>query len=115
MTTPKKTTPKKIHVKKNDTVLIISGKDKGKKGKVLTAFPKDGKILVENVNIVTRHMKPKGAGQPGGKIHSEAAIYASKAMLFCTKCERATRISHKILEDGNKVRVCKKCDELFAK
>ena len=104
---------KKLHVRKDDTVVVISGKDKGKQGKVLRALPKAGKIVVENVNVVARHTKPKGQGDPGGIIRSEAPIYASKVMLVCDKCSKATRVSYKILPDGKKVRVCKKCaDEL---
>ena len=100
---------KKLHVRKDDTVVVISGKDKGKQGKVLRALPKAGKIVVENVNVVARHTKPKGQGDPGGIIRSEAPIYASKVMLVCDKCSKATRVSYKILPDGKKVRVCQKC------
>ena len=100
---------KKLHVRKDDTVVVISGKDKGKQGKVLRALPKAGKIVLENVNVVARHTKPKGQGDPGGIIRSEAPIYASKVMLVCDKCSKATRVSYKILPDGKKVRVCKKC------
>ena len=100
---------KKLHVRKDDTVVVVSGKDKGKQGKVLRALPKEGKVVVEGVNVVARHTKPKGQGDPGGIIRSEAPIYASKVMLVCEKCNKATRISYKILPDGKKVRVCKKC------
>ena len=103
---------KKLHVRKDDTVVVISGKDKGKQGKVLRALPKAGKIVVENVNVVARHTKPKGQGDPGGIIRSEAPIYASKVMLVCDKCSKATRVSYKILPDGKKVRVCKCAAEL---
>ena len=100
---------KKLHVRKDDTVVVVSGKDKGKQGKVLRALPKEGKVVVEGVNVVARHTKPKGQGDPGGIIRSEAPIYASKVMLVCEKCNKATRISYKILPDGKKVRVCKHC------
>ena len=100
---------KKLHVRKDDTVVVVSGKDKGKQGKVLRALPKEGKVVVEGVNVVARHTKPKGQGDPGGIIRSEAPIYASKVMLVCEKCNKATRISYKILPDVKKVRVCKKC------
>ena len=76
-------TPKKIHVKKNDTVVVISGKDAGKKGKVLVAMPSEGKIIVEGVAMATKHKKPRGMGQQGGIIHREAPIFASKVMLVC--------------------------------
>jgi len=104
---------KKLHVRKGDLVEIISGKDKGKRGKVLAAMPKEGKIVVENVNMLTKHQKPRGMEQPGGIIHQEGPIYASKAMLVCNKCNKKTRISHKLLDDGSKVRVCKVCGEFF--
>ena len=105
--------PGKMHVKKGDTVEIISGKDKSKRGKVLVAYPQEGKIVVEGVNILTKHKKPRGAGQQGGIIRQEGAIYSSKAMLVCKKCNKPTRVGHKILEDGTKVRVCKVCGEIF--
>ena len=81
---------KKLHVRKDDTVVVVSGKDKGKQGKVLRALPKEGKVVVEGVNVVARHTKPKGQGDPGGIIRSEAPIYASKVMLVCEKCNKAT-------------------------
>ena len=103
----------KMHVRTGDTVLVLSGADKGKKGKVQKAFPENGRIIVEGVNIVKKHQKPRGQGMPGGIIHKEAAIYASKVMLVCSKCGKATRNAHKVLEDGKKVRVCKKCGAAF--
>jgi len=99
---------KKMHVKKDDKVVVISGKDKGKMGKVLTAYPKEGKIIVEGVNIRTMHKKPKSAQEQGGRIQEESSIYASKVMPFCDKCKKGVRIAQKI--DGDKkVRVCAKC------
>ncbi len=103
----------KMHVKKNDTVLVISGKDKGKTGEVLKVYPKTGKVLVQGVNIVKKHQKATRTQAESAIIEREAAINSSKVMLFCTKCKNATRISNKILEDGTKVRVCKKCGETF--
>jgi len=103
----------KLHVRKNDTVVVISGKDQGKTGEVLKVYPKTGKVLVQGVNIVKKHQKPNRANAQGGIIEKEGAIYSSKVMLYCTKCKNATRISNKILEDGTKVRVCKKCGETF--
>ena len=102
-----------MHVKKNDTVMVISGKEAGKKGKVLVALPAEGKIIVEGVNMITKHVRPRSAQQQGGRVQQEGAFYASKAMLFCTKCNKPTRLTHKILEDGSKVRVCKHCGETF--
>ncbi len=103
----------KVHVRKKDTVVVISGKDKGKVGEVLAVYPKKDKVLVKDVNVVTKHQKPNKQNMQGGLIHKEAPIYSSKVMLYCDKCKVATRISHKVLEDGTKVRVCKKCGETF--
>ena len=103
----------KIHVRKNDTVIVISGKDKGKTGEVLKVFPKTGKVLVKGVNIVKKHQKATRNQAESAIIEKEAAINSSKVMLYCTKCKSATRISNKLLEDGAKVRVCKKCGETF--
>jgi large subunit ribosomal protein L24 len=101
----------KLHVRKNDTVVVVSGKDKGKTGEVLKVSPKTGKVIVNGVNIVKKHQKPTRANAQGGIIEREGAINSSKVMLYCTKCKNATRISNKILEDGTKVRLCKKCGE----
>ena len=107
--------PKKLHVKQGDTVMVISGKDAGKVCKVQSALPREGKIVVEGVNMVTRHVRPRNASEQGGRIEREGAIYASKVMLYCDKCKKPTRISKQTLADGTKVRVCKKCGETFAK
>ncbi|WP_102399158.1 50S ribosomal protein L24 [Haloimpatiens massiliensis] len=103
----------KVHVRRNDTVMVISGKDKGKTGEVIKVYPKTGKVLVKGVNIVTKHQKPNRQNMQGGIIQQEAPIYSSKVMLYCTKCNTVTRISKKVLEDGTKVRICKKCGETF--
>ncbi len=105
--------PRKMHVKKGDTVEIISGKDKSKRGKVLAAFPKEGKVIVEGINLLTKHQKPRGAGQQGGIIKVEGSIYSSKVMLVCKKCNKPTRVGRQVLEDGTKVRVCKVCNEVI--
>ncbi|MDR3552625.1 MAG: 50S ribosomal protein L24 [Clostridia bacterium] len=99
----------KVHVKTGDTVMIISGKDKGKKGKVLEVSPDEGKIIVEGRNMVTKHVKPRKMGQQGGIVKAEGALYACKVMLVCPKCGKATRIANKIFADGTKQRVCKYC------
>ena len=104
-----------LHIKKDDRVVVISGKEKGKKGKVLVAEPKTGKVVVEKVNIVSKHEKPKGQGKVGGIIHQEAPINASNVMLVCAKCGKVTRVGYKLLENGNKARTCKKCGETFDK
>ncbi len=105
----------KLHVKTGDNVMIISGKDKGKKGKVLEVSPKEGKVIVEGCNLVTKHVKPRQMGQQGGIVKAEAALYACKVMPICPKCGKPTRVGHKINEDGKKVRVCKHaaCGETF--
>ena len=101
----------KMHVKKGDNVVVLSGKDKGKKGKVLNADPKSGKVIVEGVAMATKHKKPRRAGEAGGIIHQEAPIYASKVMHICGKCQKPTRIARNVLADGTIVRVCKHCGE----
>ncbi|MBP1736994.1 MAG: ribosomal protein [Oscillospiraceae bacterium] len=99
----------KMSVKKDDLVVVLSGKDAGKQGKVLSVMPKSGKVVVEKVNVVSRHQKPRRQGQEGGIIRREAPIYACKVMRVCPKCGKPTRPGHKLLADGQKVRVCKKC------
>ena len=100
---------KTLHVRKGDEVMIISGKDKGKKGKVLECSAKEGKVIVEDRNKVKKHVKPKKQGQLGGIIEAEGAIYACKVMPVCPKCNKATRVGHDIKGD-KKIRVCKKCN-----
>jgi len=102
-----------MHVRKSDTVMVLSGKDKGKTGEVLSVMPKTGKIIVKGINVVTKHQKPNRANMQGGIIQKEAPLYSSKVMLYCDKCKSVTRISYKLQEDGTKVRVCKKCGETF--
>ena len=105
----------KVHVKKNDQVVVISGpKDgdkaiKGKQGKILTVDPKAGKVIVEGVNVATKHQKPRKQGEEGGIIKVETPIYACKVMVVCPKCNKPTRVAHKVNEAGKKVRVCKHC------
>ena len=104
---------KKLHVRKGDNVIVLSGKDKGKKGKVLSVFPKSGKVIVEGVAMATKHKKPRTQTDIGGIIHQEAPIYACKVMHICDKCGQPTRIARKVMEDGSIVRVCKKCNEVL--
>ncbi|MPN52170.1 50S ribosomal protein L24 [bioreactor metagenome] len=99
----------KMSIKKDDTVIVLSGKDKGKQGKVVSVQPEDGKVVVEKINMVSRHQKPRKQGEEGGIIKKEAPLYASKVMRVCPKCSKPTRPAHKMLADGKKVRVCKKC------
>lgn len=104
---------RKMHIKKDDMVRVMSGDDKNKTGKVLEVIPAEGKVVVEGVNIVSKHTKPRKQGEVGGIVKKEAAIDASKVMHICGKCNKPTRIGRKVLEDGKKVRVCKNCNEMF--
>jgi len=102
---------KKLHVKSGDRVIVIAGKDKGKTGNVKKAYPSEGKVSVEGANMVTKAQKPMpAAGIQGGLIKLEAPMDASKVMIVCPACEKATKVAHKVV-DGKKVRVCKKCGE----
>ena len=98
----------KMSIKKDDTVVVITGKDKGQRGKVLKVIPKEGKVVVEKINMVSRHTRPRKQGEEGGIIQKEAPLYACKVMAVCPKCNKATRVAHKV-EGGKKVRVCKHC------
>jgi large subunit ribosomal protein L24 len=97
-----------MNIRKDDKVIVLSGKDKGKEGKVLSAMPKEGKVIVEGVSVASRHMKPRKQGEEGGIVKMETPIYVSKVMVVCPKCGKPTRVAHK-LEGGKSVRVCKKC------
>lgn len=105
-----------MHVKSGDEVLVITGKDKGKRGKILRAIPKEGRVVVEGLNVVKRHTKPRGMGKPGGIIEMEAPLEVSNVMLICPTCGRASRTGKRFLEEldhkgrPRKVRFCKACD-----
>ena len=99
-----------MNVKKGDTVVVLSGKDKGKQGKVLGTVPGSLKVVVEGINMATCHVKPRRQGETGGIIRREIPMYVSKVMLVCPKCGKATRVGHKTV-DGKNVRACKKCGE----
>ncbi len=101
---------KKLHVKSGDKVIVIQGSCRGDSGKVLQVSPSEEKVIIEGVNIVTKHVKPRKMGEPGGIVKAEAALYACKVQVLCPKCGRPTRIGHAIGKDGKKVRVCKKSD-----
>ena len=101
----------KLHVKKGDTVVVLSGKDKGKQGKIITAMPSKGQVVVEDVNKVKRHTKPSMKAPQGGILDKEMPLNACKVQLICPACNKATRIGHKVV-DGKNVRVCKKCGEV---
>ena len=100
-----------VHVKTGDTVIVLSGKDRGKKGKILQVSPKEGKVIVEGINMVSKHVKPRKQGDEGGIVKAEGAMYACKVQIVCPRCGKPTRVSHKIYEDGTKQRICKKCGE----
>lgn len=102
----------KMHVKKGDTVQILSGKDKGKQGKIISAMPKDAKVIVEGINKVKRHSKPSIKVPNGGIVTKESPLHSCKVQLVCPSCNKPTRIAHKII-NGKNVRLCKKCGELI--
>ena len=98
----------KLHIKTGDTVVVLSGDDKGVKGEVIAVAPAEGKVLVKGVNMIHKHVKPRKQGETGGIVDAEGAIYASKVALYCPKCDKGVRVKAQI-EDGKKVRVCAKC------
>ncbi|MGV1098113.1 50S ribosomal protein L24 [Thiovibrio sp. JS02] len=101
----------KTHLKINDQVEVITGKDKGRVGKVIKVNANDGTAIVEKINMIKRHMKPNQMNQQGGIIEKEAPIHVSNLMLICPKCSKTARVGKKIHEDGSKIRTCKKCNE----
>ena len=103
----------KYHIKKNDIVMVIAGKEKGKTGKVLRIFPKRDRAVVEKVNFIKRHMRPGAHSRQGGIVEKENPINISNLMVVCGKCTDPTRVGRRVLEDGSRVRYCKKCDEII--
>ena len=101
---------KVMHVKRDDDVIVISGDDKGTRGKVVAVSPKEGKVIIEGVNVVSKHVKPRRRGEPGGIIKTPGAIYASKVQVYCGKCEKGVRIKHN-KTNGKSVRICAKCGD----
>ncbi|NPV88876.1 50S ribosomal protein L24 [Coprothermobacteraceae bacterium] len=101
----------KLKMKTGDMVQVISGKEKGKRGKIIKAFPRYGTVVVQGVNIVTKAVRPSQKDPQGGLKKFEAPIRASKVMVVCPKCDKPTRVQHKVLQDGTKVRVCARCGE----
>lgn len=101
----------KVKLKKGDTVVVLNGTDKNKKGKVMEVLRKENKVVVKDINIRTKHVKAKAQGQESGIIKSENAINVSKVNYFCDKCDKAVRLGTKILKNGDRVRICKKCGE----
>ena len=104
-----------MHIKKGDTAYVISGKDKGKTGKVLQVFTKKGKAIVERINLVKRHTRARGQENPGGIVEKEAPLYLSNILLLCPVCHKPSRIGRRFLPDGKKVRYCRKCQEIVDK
>ena len=100
-----------MQIRKNDSVMVISGKERGKTGKVLRVKPREDAVIIERINVVKRHTKPRGPQQAGGIIEKEASIPASNIMIMCDKCNAPVRIGQKLLADGNKVRICRRCGE----
>ena len=102
-----------MKIRKNDTVLVIVGKDKGKTGKVRFSHPKEEQVIVEGINFIKKHTKARGRVRQAGIIQLEAPIYISNVMLLCSKCNHPTRVGFRFLEDGRKVRVCRRCSEVI--
>jgi len=102
-----------LTIKKNDTVVVMTGKEKGKKGRVLTVNPSKDSLLIEKINMIKKHMKPTRKYAQGGIIEKEAPIQISNVMLVCPKCAKPTRIGASVLQDGRKLRMCKKCREVI--
>ena len=100
-----------VHVRRDDEVIVVSGDDKGKRGKVIAVSPKEGKVIVDGVNVVSKHVKPRRQGQQGGIIKTAGAIYACKVQLYCSRCNKGVRIQHKLSDDKKSVRICAKCGE----
>ena len=100
-------------IRKNDEVMVILGRDRGKKGKVMTSLTSDGRLIVEGINMIKRHMRPRGTMRQAGIIEREAPINISDVMLICKKCNKPVRVGFRFLEGGNKVRTCKKCHEVI--
>ena len=103
----------KMHVKRGDKVVVIAGKDKGKEGNVVAAFPEQNKVIVEGVAVAKKHQKARMQGQESGIIHKEMPIDASNVMRVCPKCGKPARVGVKVFEDGSKAKYCKKCNETF--
>jgi large subunit ribosomal protein L24 len=102
-----------MNIRKNDTVLVIAGKDRGKKGKVRKALPRDAKVIVEGINMIKRHSKARGAARQAGIIELEAPLDVSNVMLICNKCSKPARVGFRVLGDGRKARVCRSCHEVI--
>jgi large subunit ribosomal protein L24 len=100
-----------VQIRKNDSVMVIAGRERGKTGKVLRVIPEKDAVIIERVNMIKRHTRPKGPQQPGGIVEKEASLHTSNIMIMCDKCNAPVRIGHKTLGDGNKIRICRRCGE----
>lgn len=100
-----------MQIRKNDSVMVIAGKERGKTGKVLRVLPEKNALIIERISIVKRHTKPRGPQQTGGIVEKEAPINVSNVMMMCDKCNAPVRIGHKDLADGKKIRICRRCNE----
>ncbi len=100
-------------IRKEDTVVVIAGRERGKRGKVARVFPDTDRLVVEGVNLIKRHSRPRGMGMPGGIIEREAPLHRSNVMLVCSKCDKPTRVGFRELDNGSRVRVCHKCGEVI--
>ena len=104
---------KRYHIRKDDRVMVISGKEKGKMGKVLKILPKKDRVIVEKINMIKRHTRPGGLAAKGGIIKKEGSLPISNVALVCTKCTDPVRVGRKVLDDGRRVRVCRGCGEIL--
>jgi large subunit ribosomal protein L24 len=104
---------RKFKVRKNDTVMVITGRDRGKTGKILRVLPMRGRVIVERLNMVKRHTKPRGAATPGGIVEREAAIDISNVMVLCDRCNAPVRIGFKLAADGSRSRICRRCGDIL--
>jgi large subunit ribosomal protein L24 len=102
-----------MKIRKNDTILVIAGKDRGKTGKVRFAYPKDERLLVDGINFIKRHTRARGQVRQAGIIEREAPVHVSNVMLLCSRCNHPTRVGFHFLEDGRKVRLCRSCGEVI--
>ena len=102
-----------LFVRKDDNVMVVAGKERGKTGKVIKVLPTKSRVFIERVNLVKRHSKPRSAQQPGGIVEKEASIHVSNVMIMCDTCNAPVRVGYKFLEDGEKVRICRRCGEVL--
>ena len=102
----------KMHIRKGDTVVVLSGEDKKVQGEVIAVSPEEGKVIVKDVNVIHKHVKPRRQGESGGIVDAEGAIYASNVALYCPECKKGVRVRHEVV-DGKKIRVCAKCGKKF--